>query len=76
MSAEHTPSLPEQETARQVEQLVRTRLELKAAGSDLAAIDEQLRPFRTQYVKAGARYGGNFAGMLQWFQERAAAPQP
>lgn len=71
MSTELSPNQSEQEAAQQVAQLVRTRQELKAAGAEFASIDEQIKPYRTLYVKSGARYGGNFAGMLKWFQERA-----
>ena len=72
MSAENSPSQSEQDAAQQIERLVHTRQELKAAGSDFASIDAQIKPYKTLYVQSGARYGGNFAGMLKWFQERAA----
>ena len=71
MSDQTPPKQSEQEAARQVEQLVRTRQDLTAAGADVASIDEQITPYKTQYVQSGAHHGGNFAGMFEWFQERA-----
>lgn len=61
------------ETALQVEELLRTRHQLKEAGADLTSVDAQIKPFKTIYVRAGASYGANYAGMLKWFHERAVA---
>lgn len=59
------------EAALEVAQLVRTRQQLKAAGADMSAVDQQIKPYKTLYVRAGSKYGGNYAGMVKWFDERA-----
>ena len=60
------------EMALHLAELVRCRQKLEASGSDLSALDHQLASYKTVYVRAGAIYGGNTAGMLRWFDERAA----
>ena len=59
------------ETARQVEALVRDRQQLKAAGADMSSVEQQIKPYKTIYVRAGATYGGNYSGMVKWFNEQA-----
>jgi len=58
------------ETARQVEALVRDRQQLKAAGADMSSVEQQIKPYKTIYVRAGATYGGNYSGMVKWFNEQ------
>lgn len=57
--------------ALRLAELVRSRQQLEAAGGDLRALDQQLTSYKSVYVGAGAIYGGNTAGMLRWFDERA-----
>jgi hypothetical protein len=68
-------SQPEANSAAQAAQavaaLVETRKQLKATGAELAAVDAQIKPYKAQYVSAGAVYGGNYSGMVRWFAERA-----
>ncbi len=59
------------ETAQQVATLIETRKQLKASGADLVAVDAQIKPFKAQYVSAGAVNGGTYSGMVRWFAERA-----
>ncbi len=63
------------ESAQRVAELVRNRLQLESGGSNLSDLDQQLTPYKTMYVRAGAIYGGNTAGMLKWFDERAQSAQ-
>lgn len=58
------------EAAQQVASLLRSRKQLKAAGGDISALNQQIGPYRAQYVRAGTKYGKNYAGMLKWFRER------
>lgn len=60
------------ETALRIEELVRTRKQLKAAGADFSSVDAQIKPFKAIYIRAGTSYGGNYAGMVKWFHERAS----
>ena len=67
------------EMALRLAELVRSRQQLEASGGDLSALDQRLTFYKTVYVRAGAIYGGNTAGMLRWFEERATqdlAPVP
>lgn len=59
------------EEALSVVALIQTRHQLKAAGEDLANIDQQIKPYKTIYIRAGAKYGGTYAGIVKWFNERA-----
>ena len=60
------------ETALLVKELVQTRQQLKVAGQDMSTVDQQLKPYKTMYVGAGKKYGGNYKGMVKWFDERAS----
>ena len=62
---------PTTQTAQQVAALVETRKQLKASGADVGPVDAQIKPFKAQYMSAGAVYGGNYSGMVRWFAERA-----
>lgn len=57
------------ETAAQLELWLQTRDRLKANGEDFVQLDQQILPFKTKYVRSGAIYGANSAGMLRWFAE-------
>lgn len=59
------------EAAQKVAMLVESRKQLKASGAELDAVDAQIKPYKAQYVSAGAVYGGNYSGMVRWFAERA-----
>ena len=63
--------------ASQLEQWLQSRERMKATGEDVVHLDQQILPFKTQYVRSGAIYGANSAGMVRWFAEArrdAAAP--
>jgi hypothetical protein len=62
---------PGAQVAQQIAALVETRKQLKAAGADVGPVNAQIKPFKAQYVSAGAVYGGNYSGMVRWFAERA-----
>ena len=71
MNTESKPTA--HEDALLVAELVRTRHQLKAAGEDIASVDQKIKPYKTIYIRAGATYGGNHAGIVKWFNERAQA---
>ena len=62
------------ENALQIDELVRTRQKAKSAGEDVSALDLRIKPFKAMYVKAGTKYGGNYSGMLKWFNELTQDP--
>jgi len=55
--------------AAQLEQWLQSRERMKATGEDVVHLDQQILPFKTQYVRNGAIYGANSAGMVRWFSE-------
>ena len=57
------------EAATQLAQWVQTQEQLKAAGADSTSLDLQILPFKDLYVRNGAKYGANSAGMVRWFAE-------
>jgi hypothetical protein len=59
------------ETALLLDELVRTRQQLKAAGEDTSGVDQKIKPYKAMYVRAGTKHGGNYAGMVKWFYECA-----
>ena len=54
--------------SKQVARLLRGRKEVRAAGGDLRELNQQIRPYRARYVRAGTPYGKTYAGMLKWFR--------
>ena len=57
------------ETAARLAQWLQSREQLKAAGQDVSGLDQQILPFKTRYVRSGAIYGANSAGMVRWYAE-------
>ena len=57
------------EIATQLADWVQSRDRMKASGDDVVHLDLQILPFKTQYVRNGAIYGANSAGMVRWFAE-------
>ena len=61
------PSGPE--IAAQLERWLERRERLRASGEDVLSLDQQILPFKNRYVRSGAMYGANSAGMLRWYAE-------
>jgi hypothetical protein len=61
------------EIAAQLEQWLQSRERMKASGDDVVHLDLQILPFKTQYVRNGAIYGANSAGMVRWYAEARRA---
>jgi hypothetical protein len=57
------------EIAVQLEQWLQNRERMKACGDDVVHLDQQILPFKTKYVRSGAIYGANSAGMVRWYAE-------
>ena len=57
------------EIANQLGAWVQSRERMKASGDDVVHLDQQILPFKTKYVRNGAIYGANSAGMVRWFAE-------
>jgi hypothetical protein len=58
-----------------LEQWLESRERLRASGEDVLLLDQQILPFKNRYVRSGAIYGANSAGMLRWYAE-ARPDQP
>ena len=62
------------EIAAQLAQWLESRDRLRASGADVMQLDQQILPFKNRYVRSGAMYGANSAGMLRWYAEGRTDP--